>query len=109
MTNPASGADSLDGYYAGINSTTLILGKESYGWTVLGTAQLPTPIATNTWYHLTIEVVNCKITATGQPSAGGGQISVTYNDVGCTFTNGSVGTRTFSTTASWRDITATPR
>lgn len=109
VTNPAAGVDSLDGYYAGINSTTLILGKESYGWTVLTTAQLPTTIASNTWYHLTIEVVNCQITATAQPSAGGDQISVTYNDAGCTFTNGAVGTRTFSTTSSWRNITTTPR
>lgn len=110
VANPTSGVDSLNGYYAGINATTLILGKESYGWTLLGTAQLPATIANNTWYHLTIEVVNCQITATGLPShGGGGQTSVTYNDVGCTFTNGSVGTRTFSTTASWRNLTVTPR
>lgn len=66
-------------------------------------------IPSNNWYHLTIEVVNCQITATGQPSAGGAQISVTYNETGCTFTNGAIGTRTFSTTASPGATSPPPR
>jgi hypothetical protein len=109
VTNPAVGADSLDGYYVGVDATSLILGKESYGWTVLGAATLPVTLSTSTWYHLTVQVVGCQITATGQPSSGGSQVSVTTTDTGCSTTSGAVGVRTFDSAASWRDITVTPR
>jgi Domain of Unknown Function (DUF1080) len=109
VTNPAVGVDSLDGYFAGVSSTQLVLGKEAYGWTALATTNLPVSLSTSAWYHLTIEVVGCTIIATGQPTAGGSQVSASYTDTGCTFTSGQVGVRTFNSAASWRDITVTPR
>jgi len=110
VTNPATGVDSLDGYYAGVSSSQLVLGKESYGWTQLSATNLPVTLPTNTWYHLTVEVVGCQITVTGVPSgSGGSQVSTSYTDTGCTFTAGAVGVRTYNTDATWRDIAVTPR
>lgn len=108
VSNPGVGPDALNGYYVGVDSTSLILGRESYGWTVLGSATLPSPLAVNTWYHLTVQVVGCQITASGQPSDGSSQVSVTATDSGCAGT-GAVGVRTFNTTAIWRNITVSPR
>jgi hypothetical protein len=108
-TNPATGVDSLDGYFAGVSATQLVLGREAYGWTSLATTNLPIALSTSNWYHLTVEAVGCTITATGQPAAGGAQVSVSYTDTGCTFTSGQVGARAYNSAASWRDLTVTPR
>jgi hypothetical protein len=109
VSDPAVGVDSLDGYYAGITSTSLVLGRESYGWTQLATAAFPVALASGAWYHLTVEVVGCQITLTGVPDAGGSQVSATYNDTGCSATTGQIGVRTYDTTASWKNIAVTPR
>jgi hypothetical protein len=109
VTNPAVGADSMDGYFAGVSSTQLVLGREAYGWTALATTNLPVALSTSSWYHLTVEVVGCAITVTGQPAAGGSQVSVSYTDTGCTFTTGQIGVRTYNSAALWRDVTVTPR
>lgn len=109
VTNPSVGVDALNGYYAGVTPTSIVLGREQSGWTALASATLPVSLPVGAWYHLTVESVGCVITVTGVPSAGGSQVSMTYNDSGCTFTSGAIGVRTYNTTATWRDITVTPR
>lgn len=109
VTNASVGVDALDGYYAGITGDSLIIGRESNAWTQLASTPLPVGVTSSAWYHLTVEVVGCRITATAQPDAGGDQVSVTDNDAGCTFTSGAIGVRTFSTTAAWKTITVVPR
>jgi hypothetical protein len=109
VTSPSVGVDALNGYYAGVSSGTLFLGKETGAWTALAQTALPVTLPAGTWYHLTVEAVGCVITATGVPSAGGSQVSVSANDVGCTLTAGAVGVRTYNTTAGWRNITVSPR
>jgi hypothetical protein len=105
VTNPSAGTDSLDGYYIGINSTgSLVLGRESYGWTQLQTANIPGGVTANTWYHLTAQTVGCTLTVSAQPV---GSITVTgfsYTDTGCTYTAGQIGIRSFNAAANWRDI-----
>lgn len=109
VTSPAVGADAMNGYYAGVTGSQLILGREANGWTALASANLPAPLSGSAWYHLTIEAVGCTITATGQPAAGGAQISASYTDTGCTFTTGQVGVRTYNSVGVWRNVTVTPR
>ncbi|MBR7825128.1 exo-alpha-sialidase [Actinospica sp. MGRD01-02] len=108
VSSPGTGVDTLNGYFAGVSSDTLFLGKEANSWTSLATVPIPGGLADGTWYHLTVEAVGCQITVTGQPSAGGDQVSLTYNDTGC-FTTGMIGARTYNSTATWRDIAVTPR
>ena len=109
VTNPSVGVDALNGYYAGVTPSQIVLGREQSGWTALASANLPVALPSGTWYHLTVEAVGCLITVTGVPSAGGSQVSASYNDTGCTLTSGAIGVRTFNTTATWRDVTVTPR
>ncbi len=67
VTDPTVGADSVDAYYLGIDSSGFIeIGKESYGWTLLAAAPLNAAPA-NTWIHLTAQVVGCQIRLTAQP------------------------------------------
>jgi hypothetical protein len=109
VTSPSVGVDALNGYFAGVSSGTLFLGRETNSWTSLASTNLPVPLAAGSWYHITVEAVGCLITATGVPAAGGTQVSVSYNDVGCTLTSGAIGLRTFNSTAAWRTVTVSAR
>ncbi|MCU1585300.1 MAG: hypothetical protein JWM49_1856 [Microbacteriaceae bacterium] len=45
VSDPAVGVDSMDGYYAGVTPTQLVLGREAYGWTALASANLPVSLS----------------------------------------------------------------
>lgn len=109
VTGAAVGADALNGYYAGVTPTGLVLGRELNNWTQLATANFPVTLPTGSWYHLTVEAVGCTITVTGQPASGGSIVAASATDTGCTPTTGAVGARTFNAAASWKDIAVTPR
>jgi Domain of Unknown Function (DUF1080) len=109
VSNPGVGTDTLNGYYAGVTTGAIILGRESNSWTFLASTPIPNGLGFGTWYHLTVEAVGCQITVTGQPSNGGEQVSLSYTDSGCSFTTGMVGVRTYNATATWRDVAVTPR
>jgi len=106
-TDPAVGADSVDGYYLGVDAAGFIeIGKESYGWTLLATAPLNAAPA-NTWIHLTAHIVGCQIRLTAQPV----NSSTPANDVtvtDCSFSSGQIGVRSYSTPAQWRYVSVTP-
>jgi hypothetical protein len=111
VTNPAVGADSLYGYYAGLNGTTgtAVLGRESYSWTALASSAVPGGVSVGAWYHVVFEAVGCQLTVTAQAVNSADQVSFSYNDAGCTQTAGQIGVRTFNASAAWRFVTMTPR
>lgn len=106
-SNPALGADSLDGYYVGVDSSgAMVIGKESYGWTQLAAAPLNAS-PSNTWYHLTAQVVGCQIRLTAQPV----NSTTSANDVAvtdCSYSSGQPGVRTYDTSAQWRYLSVMP-
>ena len=106
-TNPAVGADSVDGYFLGVDAAGfVVIGKESYGWTELAAAPLNAAPA-NTWYHLTAQIVGCQIKLTAQPV----NSSTPSNDVtvtDCSYSSGQVGVRSYNTSAQWRYVSITP-
>jgi hypothetical protein len=106
----ASGLNAVTGYYVGLNSTNLSITRISSGVaTVLDTDALPAALGAGTWYHVTVEVVACQITATAISKAGGQWTRSTFTDTGCTQAPGQIGLRSLGTPASWRAIAATPR
>ncbi|WP_423921457.1 family 16 glycoside hydrolase [Frigoribacterium sp. 2-23] len=110
VRNPGVGTDQLDGYYAGISSTSLIIGRHDAGrWTEFVRTPLAATVTQGEWQHLTVEMVGCRITATAQATNGGAQTSASYLDTGCTGTTGTVGVRTLAIPASFRSLAVTPR
>lgn len=107
VSNPNVGADSLNGYYVGVSSSALFLGKENGGWTPLQYASIPGGLANGSWYHVTVQAVGCTLTISGSPSGSTGTpIGFTYADTGC-FTSGAIAVRDQGTSASWRNIVVT--
>lgn len=111
VTSPAVGADSLYGYYAGLNGTSgaAVLGRESYGWTALASSAVPGGVSVGTWYHVVFEAVGCQLAVTAQAVNSPDQVSFSYTDTGCTQTAGQIGVRTFNASAAWRFVAMTPR
>lgn len=106
-TDPTGGTDSVDAYYVGVSTSSVIIGKESYGWTQLASGSIPGGLAAGSWYHLTIGVTGCEVTVQGEPAGtNSNPVYLAVND--CSFAAGAVGVRDYNTTASWRDIKATP-
>ena len=103
-TDPTSGTDSLNGYYVGVDTGNLVIGRESYGWTQLAGTPIPGGNASGNWYHLTAQVSGCTVSVQGHPA--GSWANPAYLSVNdCTFGQGAVGVRDFDTTASWRNLT----
>ena len=101
VSNPSVGADSYQGYYAGIDTAgNVVLGKANNGWTQL--ALTPMTITPGAVYHL-------KVTAIGS------SIKVYVNDMTApkiavtdtTYTTGLIGVRTYNAAASFDNLVAT--
>jgi len=100
VTNPGIGTDAYNGYYAGLKSTGVILGKASYNWTQIASSSMT--INPNTMYHLRVV-------------ASGSNIKVYVNDMvtpkinvnDTTFAAGAIGVRTFNSNAKFDNILVT--
>lgn len=103
-TDPTSGTDDLNGYFAGVSTSDLIIGREAYDWTQLAGTSIPGGLASGSWYHLTVQVSGCTVSVQGRPA--GSWADPAYLSVSdCTFSHGLVGVRDFNATASWRNVT----
>jgi hypothetical protein len=109
VTNPSTGTDALNGYYAGIGASTLVLGRQDGSWHPVTAVSLGRTVQWNEWWHLTIEVVGCTVTATAQPTAGGAIVTSTMTVANCTDTSGAIGVRVHTVSANFRDLAVTPR
>lgn len=111
VSNPSVGADSLNGYYAGLNTNgTLVLGKENGSWQQLALGNLPGGTATNTWYHMTVQAIGNQLTATvtGLGNSVGASDDVTVSTSDSSFGTGAIGIRDHYSPATWRNVTMTP-
>ncbi|MFD5385744.1 family 16 glycoside hydrolase [Streptomyces sp. NPDC127074] len=107
-SDPGQGADALDGYYIGVSSRRIVLGKQNGAWKELAQAAVPGGLSTGAWYHLTVKAVGCTLTVTGRPSGSPAKpVGFAYRDPDCSFTRGAIGVRDQAGTASWRHLTVT--
>jgi hypothetical protein len=110
VSSPAVGVDAVNGYYVGVNATgnDLVLGRLNRGspdiWTPLATKDMPADVVTGQWYHLTLSINACTVTATAQETDSWDRSRLSVTDTGCTVATGGVGVRTFDATARWRDL-----
>lgn len=106
-TSPAVGADSNNGYYAGIESTgNLFIGKQNGGWTGLSSVAVPGGVSTGSWYTLQASIVGCTITVQLKRDAITTVTTTSATDAGC-FAAGQAGVRTHLTSASFRNLQVT--
>jgi len=70
------GAKSYSGYYAGIRTldNALTLGRVEHGFEEYPIKAMPAEVQPFRWYHLTLSVAGCDITATAMPAQGGTRV-----------------------------------
>ncbi|QRN94101.1 AbfB domain-containing protein [Archangium violaceum] len=93
----AIGPDAYQGYYAGINANTVVLGRADGGWTVLSAVAIPT--STNPTRHLRVVAVGSSLKVYVDDMVTP-RISVTD----ATFVSGAVGVRTFEAQATFDNL-----
>jgi hypothetical protein len=112
VNDPAIGADSYVGYYAGLRQSDgrLIFGRANNGvWTQLGPgAVVPGGVTAGQWYRVTLEHVGCDFTISAQAVASHDKAMISYIDSGC-FGTGQVGVRSYAADAAWRYFAMLPR
>lgn len=96
-TAPAVGVDSYRGYYAGISSGRVLLGKADNGWTPL--ASVPMTIRPGTGYHLRVDAVGSSIRVYVDDMSRP-KISV----VDASYASGANGVRVFNVGATFDDL-----
>ncbi|WP_238006636.1 family 43 glycosylhydrolase [Dactylosporangium sp. AC04546] len=102
VTQPATGADSYRGYYAGISPAgRLVLGRANNSWTQLGVATVP--IAAGSAYHLRVTAVGPAIKVYLDDLATP-RISVTD----ATYTAGQTGVRVYNAAAAFDNVSVAP-
>jgi len=94
------GTDFYQGYFVGLSTTGLVLGKQNYDWNVLAT--VPGSYALKTSYHLKVVLSgnNIKVYVAGSNVA-----SIDYTDNGNPFINGKVGIRSHHANANFDNFT----
>ncbi|MEK8128840.1 family 43 glycosylhydrolase [Paenibacillus filicis] len=99
VSNPGTGADAYQGYYAGLDvpNQRVLIGKANNNWTSLATA--PMSLTSNTKYHVKIvaqgESIKVYVSDMTTP-----KINVTDS----TYTSGSVGVRTYDSAAKFDNV-----
>ncbi|MBE0654808.1 MAG: T9SS type A sorting domain-containing protein, partial [Bacteroidales bacterium] len=99
--DPALGTDYLQGYFAGFNFGTVVLGKHNYGWKSLATS--PGTFTLNTWYHIRAVVAGNRIRIYVDDMT---QPVIDYTDP-FPFINGMAGLRSFNTGVNYDNFHVT--
>lgn len=109
VSAPGTGADAYMGYFAGVDGSTsqLSLGRANSGtWTPLANATVPGGVAVGSWYHVTLRVTGCSITATAQSTASWDRSIVGVTDAACLAT-GSAGIRGMIAAMDFKEFAVT--
>lgn len=108
-SSPAVGENSLSGYYVGLDaaSNALVIRKHQNNATTLATSAAIASggVIIGNWYHLSVRVNGCTITASAQRFGVAEQTTTSATD--CAITSGAVGLRASGAKASWAVVTVT--
>ena len=94
------GTDWVQGYYVGLTSSSVILGKQNYGYKALKSAKLPIKIGTTYTLKVVCEGANLKIYVDDE-------LYIDYTDPS-PFMQGMVGVRTNQCSATFDNLKVSP-
>ncbi|GIJ88326.1 hypothetical protein Asppvi_007246 [Aspergillus pseudoviridinutans] len=100
-SNPSIGADAYNGYYAGLSTSGVFLGRASNSWTPLGSSSAD--LAANQVHHVKVQAMN-KALDIFVDDMSKAKVSVTDG----TYSSGMNGVRVYDTGATFDNIRITP-
>ena len=103
------GEDSFQGYFAAVRAVdnSLILGAYDFAYHEAAKALITEPVRPFRWYHVTLKVEGCRISASARSDGMPTIETAALNDPDC-FRSGRIGLRSNGTGAEWRNITVLP-
>jgi len=105
VTDPEIGTNAFNGYYVGIRlPDQLLLGKMDYGYRPLKSVRIGTGVKPYEWYHLTVKVEGCTLSATAADEQGGELAAASVEDNDDCDRHGAFGLRSFAAGGRWRRI-----
>ncbi|WP_446743558.1 family 16 glycoside hydrolase [Silvibacterium acidisoli] len=109
VSNPEIGVDAYRGYYVGLNLRTasLLAGITDYEWLMRAPVPVPGGVRQNTWYHLHVVVVGCRLAAEATNMDNGSRTVTALDGANCIHT-GQVGLRSLDTGTEWRNFSVRP-
>lgn len=109
VTDAEEGVDAYRGYYAGLRTmdNSLVLGRANHGWEEYPTHVLKAGVQPFHWYHLTLTVKGCYISATATVPNTGEHARIDISRPDC-FSSGQIGLRSYSSGGAWQNVTVHP-
>jgi len=112
VSDAEPGVDSYSGIYGGLRDRdeSLVIGVADHDWNEISTKPMPSPILSNVWYHLRMEVRGCHVNLTASQNGGGAPVRLDVSIPQCP-AQGKIGLRSYDSGGQWKDVlvTALPR
>lgn len=105
VSNAENGVDSYSGYYGGLRTmdSSLVLGRAEHGWEEYPIKTFPGGVKPFHWYHVSLTVRGCDISATATDLSSGATASTLRHTVNC-LAAGRIGLRSYTSGGLWRNI-----
>ncbi len=108
VSDAEQGVDAYNGFYAGlrIRDQSLVLGIADHHWQEIALKSLSSPIVPNSWYHLRLELKDCRVNSvvTDKNSAELAKLQINLNS--CPL-RGKVGLRSYDSGGMWKNVRVT--
>lgn len=105
VTQPEDGTNAFYGYYAAMRiPDMLVLARMDYGFQPLQLVRIENGVRPGVWYHLTVRVQGCNLSAQARDQVGHLLARAAVQDASECQSHGSFGLRSFAAGGSWRNV-----
>lgn len=109
VSDPEQGVDSYSGIYAGlrVRDEALVIGIADHSWNEISAKPLPSPILSNVWYHIRMELRGCDLTVFTWPDGRPNSIDQIHESLALCPKQGKIGLRSYDSGGQWKNIQVT--
>jgi hypothetical protein len=108
VSDPEQGVDSYNGIYVGLRhrDQALVVGMADHDWQEAPIITLPSPIVSNSWYHIRVELRGCHIRAVANREGFSEKTEATAEFDNCP-RRGKIGLRSYDSGGMWKNVRVT--
>jgi len=108
VSNPEQGVDAYNGFYVGLRhrDQALVVGMADHDWQEAPIITLPSPIVSNSWYHIRVELHRCHIRAVANREGFPQKTEISTAFDACP-RRGKIGLRSYDSGGMWKNVRVT--
>jgi hypothetical protein len=109
VSDAEQGVDSYSGVYAGlrVRDEALVVGVADHSWNEISAKPLPSPIVSNVWYHIRMELRGCDLTVFTWPDGMSNSVVQIHESLAQCPKQGKIGLRSYDSGGQWKNIRVT--